>query len=84
MAEDEETSRDGDADAGETERRDTDIEDQGQAIDAVGEVDPDVESVDGDETDPGPEGAGAREATQKSGEAPTEVVDDEDTDPDDE
>lgn len=56
------------------ENRPIDIEDQGQVIDAGEKVDPDVESVEGDESDPGPEGVGAREATQKSGEAPTEIV----------
>lgn len=64
------------------ENRSIDIEDQGQEIDAGEEIDPDVESVKGDENDPGPEGEGAREATQKSGEAPTEIVDEED-DPED-
>lgn len=67
----------------EAETRPIDIEDQGQVIDAGEGIDPDVASVTGDESDPGPEGEGAREATQKSGEAPTEIVDEED-DPDDE
>ncbi|QSG11125.1 hypothetical protein HSBGL_0691 [Halapricum desulfuricans] len=64
------------------ENRSIDVEDQGQEIDAGEEIDPDVESVKGDESDPSPEGVGAREATQKSGEAPTEIVDEED-DPED-
>ncbi len=64
------------------ENRSIDVEDQGQEIDAGEETDPDVESVKGDESDPSPEGVGAREATQKSGEAATEVVDEED-DPED-
>jgi len=55
-------------------QRPTDIEDQGQDIDAPGEADTDVEAVEGDETDPGPEGEGAAEATQTNGEAATEVV----------
>lgn len=62
----------------EAETRPIDIEDQGQVIDAGEEIDPDVESVTGDESDPGPEGVGASEATQKSGEAPTENVGEED------
>lgn len=57
-----------------TDDRPVDIEDQGQAVDAGEETDPDVESVEGGESDPGPEGAGAREATQKSGAEPTEIV----------
>lgn len=62
----------------EAETRSIDIEDQGQEIDSGEEIDPDTESVEGDESDPGPEGKGAREATQKSGEAPTEMVNEED------
>jgi hypothetical protein len=59
----------------EENRREIDIEDQGQAIDAGEEVNPDVAPVDGEDIDPGPEGVGAREATQKSGEAPTTILD---------
>lgn len=55
--------------------RTIDIEDQGQRIDAGEAVRPDVAPLAGDETTPGPVGAGAREATQKSGEAPTELLD---------
>jgi hypothetical protein len=64
------------------ENRSIDVEDQGQEIDAGEETDPDVESVKSDKSDPSPEGMGAREATQKSGEAPTEIVNEED-DPED-
>ena len=67
----------------EENRREIDIEDQGQAIDAGEEVNPDVAPVDGEDIDPGPEGVGAREATQKSGRAPTMILD-EDADPADE
>jgi hypothetical protein len=65
-------------DAEEAENRPTDIEDQGQVIDAGEGNDPDVESTTGDESKPGPENVGAREATQKSGEPATEIVDEED------
>lgn len=44
--------------------RPIDIEDQGQETDA------------GEESNPGPVGVGVREATQKAGEAPTEILDD--------
>lgn len=57
--------------------RPIDIEDQGQEIDAAGERDHDVESVEGDDRTPGPVDEGAKEATQKAGEAPTEIIDDE-------
>ena len=67
----------------EENRREIDIEDQGQAIDSGEEVNPDVAPVDGEDIDPGPEGVGAREATQKSGRAPTKILD-EDADPADE
>ncbi|MBB6647470.1 hypothetical protein [Halobellus ruber] len=59
----------------EENRREIDIEDQGQAIDAEEEVNPDVAPVDGKDIDPGPEGVGAQEATQKSGRAPTKILD---------
>lgn len=72
-----------DEDGEETKKRPIDIEDQGRVIDAGEEIDPDIESVKGDESDPGPEGVGASEATQKSGEAPTKIVDQE-TNPEDE
>lgn len=79
MPEDEGTNEEGEGpEPAGAESRSTDIEDQGQAIDAAGEADPDVESVEVDESDPGPEGVGASEATQKSGEAPTEIVGEED------
>lgn len=64
-------------------RREIDIEDQGQAIDAGADGTPELAPVDGEDTDPGPEDLGAREATQKSGEAPTEILD-EDADAGDE
>lgn len=83
MVEEEETEEDAATEATESESRDIDIEDQGQAVDAGTEVDPNVESVDVDD-ELGPEGEGAREATQKAGEAPTEVVDEGETDREDE
>lgn len=52
------------------DRREVDIEDQGQLVESTEDVDPDLEAVEADTGDPGPESAGARQAT-RSGDEPT-------------
>ena len=56
--------------------RPIDIEDQGQETDTGEEPNsPELSDAD-DDSHPGPVGVGVREATQKAGEAPIEILDD--------
>lgn len=56
--------------------RPIDIEDQGQETDTGEEPNSTEMSDTDDESNPGPVGIGLREATQKAGETPTEILDD--------